>query len=117
MRRAVLVLAVLCAAGPALAQSDTALPEGVDQLVTCSTVYSMKSDDARAAGDEGTATEMFHMGDNLLFLARSRLEAAGYTAQAITDIEMNYALMIGFRYGAGEDEAMLAECRAAEDTP
>jgi hypothetical protein len=116
MRGVVLVLALLCVSDPALAQSDP-LPEGVEQLMTCSTVYSMKSDEARAAGDEGTATEMFHMGDNLLYLARSRMQTAGYTAQTITDVEMNYALMIGFRYGAGEGEAMLADCLAAEDTP
>jgi hypothetical protein len=108
------VLAVLIAT-PALAQAD--LPEGVERLMTCGTVYSMQSDDAKAAGDEGGATEFFHRGDALIWQARSAMEAAGMAPDAIQNVEMNFALTVGFRYGAGEADAMLAECLAAEDSP
>ena len=115
MRALLLAPLLLLAVPPALAQSD--LPEGVAQLVTCSTVYSMRSDEAKTAGDEGTATEFFHMSEALLGQARAVMESAGYSAADIEDVEMNNALVTGFRYGAGEAEAMLAECLAAADTP
>jgi hypothetical protein len=115
MRALFLAPLLLLAATPASAQS--ALPEGVAQLVTCSNVYSMHSDDAKTAGDEGTATEFFHLSDALLGQARAVMESAGYTASDIEDVEMNNALVTGFRYGAGEAETMLAECLAAADAP
>lgn len=108
------VFAVLLAS-PAVAQSG--LPDGVEQLLTCGTVYAMKSEDAKAAGDEGGATEFYYRGDNLIWQARTSMELAGMTAAEIENVEMNFALTIGFRYGAGEAETMLAECLAAEDSP
>lgn len=108
-----LPLLVLCA-GPALADD---LPEGVDQLLTCGHVYSMKSEDAKALGDEGAATEFYHMGDNLIWMARGRMEAAGFAPDAVENVVMNTALTVGFRYGAGEDEALFTECLAAADSP
>jgi hypothetical protein len=99
---------------PAAAQND--LPEGVEQLMTCGHVYSLRSTDAKDAGDEGVATEFFNMGDALLWQARTTLEGAGYTAEQIQDIEMNSALINGFSYGA-DGESMLATCLAAWDSP
>lgn len=115
MRALSLAVLALLIAQPAMAQSD--LPDGVEQLMTCSTVYSMKSDEEREAGDEGNAIEFFHRGDAMLWQARTTMEAAGMTPGDIQNVEMNFALIVGFRYGAGEDETMLAECLAAEDSP
>ena len=115
MRALSLAVLALFVVSPAFAQSD--LPEGVERLVTCSTVYSPKSEDAKAAGDEGGATEFFHRGDALIWQARSTMESAGMAPDAIENVEMNFALTVGFRYGAGEAETMLAECLAAEDSP
>ena len=114
MRALSLAVLALLIAQPALAQP---LPDGVEHLLTCSTVYSLKSDGDKAAGDEGSATEFFHRGDATLWQARSTMEAAGMTPEDIQNAEMNFALIVDFRYGAGEDEAMLAECLAAEDSP
>ena len=108
-------LAVAVFAVPARAQDD--LPEGVEALLTCATVYSMRSDEAREGGDEGTATEFSHMGDAVRWQAVATLEGAGYSAEAIEDVEMNFALMTGFNYGAGMGEQMLADCLAAWDSP
>jgi hypothetical protein len=113
--RALLFLPLPFLASPALA--DSHLPEGVQQLLTCATVYSLRSDDAREAGDEGTATEFFNMGDALVWQARAVMESAGYAPDAIENAEMNSALITGLRYGGGEGEAMLDECLAAADSP
>lgn len=118
--RIVLAAAVAAVIGagfilPAAAADD--LPEGVEQLMTCATVYSIRSDEADEAGDADSALEFFHMGDALLWQARSTLEAEGYTAQQVEDVEMNFALMTGFNYGAGMGEEMLADCLAAWDSP
>ena len=115
MRALLLALPILFVAQPAFA--DSHLPEGVQQLLTCATVYSMRSDDAKEAGDEGTATEFFNMGDALIWQARAMLESAGYAPDAIENAEMSSALITGLRYGAGEDQAMLDECLAAADSP
>jgi hypothetical protein len=100
---------------PVAAQTD--LPEGVEQLMTCGHVYSMRSTDAKEAGDEGTATEFFNMSDALIWQARATLESSGYTADQIEDVDMNFALTTGFNYGAGMGEQMLADCLAAWDSP
>lgn len=115
MRAYLLAPLLLLAVQPAAAQST--LPDGVEPLLTCGNVYSMHSRDAKEAGDEGGATEFFNRGDALMWQARSMLEAAGYTAESIENVVMTSALTTGFRYGAGEGEAMLAECLAAEDSP
>src|SRR5690242_3857427 len=115
MRALSLAVLVLVAASPALAEST--LPDGVEHLLTCSNVYSMKSDDAKTAGDEGGATEFFNRSDALVWQARSVMEGAGLSPADIENAEMTSALTTGFRYGAGEDETMLAECLAAEDSP
>jgi hypothetical protein len=115
MRALLVALPVLLLLQPAQAQST--LPEGVEQLLTCANVYSMKSDAAKEEGDDGAATEFFNMGDALVWQARAVLEAAGYTADRIENVEMNSALVTGFRYGAGEDQSMLDECLAAADSP
>lgn len=115
MRLTIFCAVLLATAAPAVAQSD--LPEGVEQLMACAHTYSMRSDDAREAGDEGAATEFYNMGDALLWQARSILEAAGYDAQQVEDVEMNSALVTGFNYGAGMGEEMLADCLAAWDSP
>lgn len=115
MRALSLAVLALLVVQPAFAQSD--LPEGVEHLLTCSTVYDMKSQDAKAAGDDDGATEFFNRGDAMLWQARGTMEAAGMAPEAIQNAEMNFALTIGFRYGAGEADAMLAECLAAEDSP
>lgn len=115
MRAFLLAPFLLLAVPPALAQST--LPEGVERLVTCANVYSMHSEDAKTAGDEGTATEFFYMSEALLGQARAVLESAGYSPDGIENVEMTSALTTGFRYGAGEAETMLAECLAAADSP
>ena len=115
MRAYLLATLLMLAAHPALAQST--LPDGVEQLLTCGNVYSMHSEDAKAAGDEGGATEFFNRGDALIWQARSVMEGAGFAADRIENAVMTSALTTGFRYGAGEAEAMLAECLAAEDSP
>jgi hypothetical protein len=106
---------VAATVAPVLAAND--LPEGVEQLMTCGHVYSMKSDDAAQAGDAGAQAEFFNMSDALLWQARSAMEAAGYTAVQINDVDMNFALTTGFNYGAGMGEQMLADCLAAWDSP
>ena len=115
MRALSLAVLTLLVVQPVLAQSE--LPEGVEHLLTCATAYSLKSGEAKDAGDEGGATEFFNRGDALTWQARSTMEAAGMAPDAIQDVEMNFALTAGFRYGAGEGETMLAECLAAEDSP
>jgi hypothetical protein len=115
MRAFRLALLAALTVSPAFAQGG--MPDGVERLMTCGTVYSMQSDDAKAAGNEGGATEFFHRGDALIGQARSTMEAAGMAPDAIQNVEMNFALKVGFRYGAGEADAMLAECLAAEDSP
>lgn len=100
---------------PAAAQNE--LPDGVDQLMTCAHVYSMRSQEAAEAGDAGAQAEFFNMGDALLWQAKSTLEAAGYTAEQVNDVDMNYALTTGFNYGAGMADEMLATCLAAWDSP
>ena len=85
--------------------------------MTCATVYSMRSDEAEEAGDPDSALEFFHMGDALRWQARSTLEAEGYSPGLVEDVEMNFALMTGFNYGAGMGEQMLADCLAAWDSP
>ena len=115
MRALSLAVLVLAAATPALAQSG--LPDGVEPLLTCANVYSMKSEEATTAGDTGGATEFFNRGDALVWRARSLMEGAGLSPADIENAEMNSALVTGFRYGAGEAETMLAECLAAEDSP
>jgi hypothetical protein len=111
---AALVLAA-AAASPALAEND--LPDGVAELFVCSHVYAMKSEEATEAGDEASSLEFFNMGDALLVQAQNTLLDAGYTAEQVDDIDMNLALTTGFNYGAGEGEAMLANCLAAWDSP
>ena len=115
MRALSLAVLVLVTATPAFAQST--LPDGVEPLLTCANVYSMKSQDAKTAGDDGGATEFFNRGDALVWQARSILAGAGLSPAAIEHAEMTSALTPGFRYGAGEAETMLAECLAAEDSP
>lgn len=115
MRALLLAPFALLFALPAAAQST--LPEGVEQLLTCGNVYSMTSEDAKDAGDEGGATEFFNRGDALIWQARSVMEGAGFDAERIENAVMTSALTTGFRYGAGEAETMLAECLAAEDSP
>jgi hypothetical protein len=112
-----ILAAVLLASAtlPAAAAND--LPDGVEQLLTCGHVYSMKSQDAKDAGDSGAETEFFNMGDALRWQARAKLEEAGYNPQQIDDIDSNYALMTGFNYGAGMGEEMLSDCLAAADSP
>lgn len=113
--RMLLVSTLLLTAAPALAAND--LPEGVEPMFVCASVYSMKSDDLREAGDEGAATEFFHMSDAVRWQAVGTLEAAGYTAEQIENVEMNMAMMTGFNYGAGMGEELLANCLAAWDSP
>ena len=115
MRLLMAVSLVAATIVPASAQNE--LPEGVDQLMTCAHVYSLKSEDAAAAGDEGAKTEFFHVGDALLGQAKLTLESAGYSADEIENVDMNYALTTGFNYGASMGEEMLADCLAAADTP
>jgi hypothetical protein len=114
MRPVLLAPLLLVISAPAFADD---LPPGVDSLLTCGHVYSMKSEDAKAAGDEGGATEFFHMGDNLIWQARTTLEGAGYAADAVENVVMNNSLITGFRYGAGEADTMFEECLAAADSP
>ena len=115
MRALLLVPLALLFVQPAIAQST--LPDGVEPLLTCGNVYSLKSDDAKEQGDEDTATEFFYRGDALIWQARSMLEAAGYDANRVENVVMTSVLTTSFRYGAGEGEAMLADCLAAEDSP
>jgi hypothetical protein len=100
---------------PALAAND--MPEGVEPMLVCAHVYSLKSADAQEAGDEGAATEFFNMGDALSWQAKGSLESAGYTAKQIDNIDMNIAMMTGFNYGAGMAEELLANCLASSDSP
>jgi hypothetical protein len=115
MRLMLAALLVAAAIVPAAAAND--LPDGVAELLTCGHTYSLKSQDAAEAGDPDTEAEFFNMGDALLWQARSMLEAAGYSAQQIDDIDMNNALTTGFNYGAGMGEEMLQTCLAAWDSP
>lgn len=112
-----IALAVFAALTVTPALSQSGLPDGVDRMLNCGHVYTMKSEDAKTAGDTGGATEFFNRGDNLLWLARTTMESAGMSADAAEDAVMNTAVVIGFLYGAGEAETMLAECLAAEDSP
>jgi len=112
-----LLAAGLAAAFALPAAAAEGLPEGVEQLMTCGHVYSIRSDEAAKAGDADTQAELFNMGDALIWQAKSSMEAAGFTAQEINDVDMNYALMTGFNYGAGMGEQMLADCLAAWDSP
>jgi hypothetical protein len=112
---AALVIAAAAASTiPAVAEND--LPSGVAELLVCSHVYSMKSEEATAAGDEAASLELFNMGDALLVQAQNTLLEAGYTADQIDDIDMNFALTTGFNY-ASDQEKMLATCLAAWDSP
>lgn len=113
--RLVAAILVLAACLPAQAASD--LPDGVEQLLTCGHVYSLRGDDARQSGDDGAAFEFSNMGQALLGQARTTLEGAGYDSGQIDDIDANAALMTGFNYGAGMGEEMLAGCLAAWDSP
>lgn len=115
MRATTLALFAVLFSTPGFAQSS--LPDGVEQLLTCGTVYSLKSDDDKAAGDEGGATEFYHRGDALIWQARTTMETAGLAPDAVENAVMNAALTVGFRYGAGEAETLLAECLVAEDSP
>jgi|SRR5690606_8048599 hypothetical protein len=115
MRLMLAAALVAASAVPAAAQNE--LPEGIDELMTCRHAYSMRSADAQEAGDEATATELFNMSDALYWQARAVLESAGYSADEIDNVDMNYALVTGFSYGAGMGEDMLAECLAAWDSP
>ena len=112
---AALVLAL--AALPTPAEAENELPDGVTELFVCSHVYSLRSEEALEAGDEGGATEFFHMGDALLVQGQNTLLEAGYTAEQVDNIDANFALTTGFNYGAGEGENMLASCLAAWDSP
>jgi hypothetical protein len=113
--RLLLVPFLAVVATPVFAAND--LPEGVEPTLVCAHVYSLRSDDAREAGDEGAATEFFHMGDTLSWQAKGSLESAGYTAEQIDSIDMNIAMMTGFNYGAGMAEELLANCLAQWDSP
>lgn len=93
------------------------LPEGVDQLLTCGHVYSLRSADAQAAGDADSEAEFFNMSEALLWQARTTMEAAGYDAQGIQNVVDNNAMMTGFNYGTGQGDAMLEDCLAAWDSP
>ena len=115
MRALSLAVLVLVTATSAFAQST--LPDRVEPLLTCANVYSMKSQDAKTAGDDGGATEFFNRGDALVWQARSILEGAGLSPADIENAEMTSARTTGFRYGAGEAETMRAGCLAAEDSP
>lgn len=110
-----IILVATCLSFPAAAQES--LPAGVERLLTCASVYSMRSDEAREAGDEDGATEFFNMGEALRWQAVATLEAAGYAADAVADVEMNFAQLAGFGHGAGGGEQMLADCLAAWDSP
>jgi hypothetical protein len=112
---AALVIAAAAASTiPAVAEND--LPSGVAELLVCSHVYSMKSEEATTAGDEAASLEFFNMGDALLVQAQNTLLESGYTADQIDDIDMNFALTTGFNY-ASDQENMLATCLAAWDSP
>jgi hypothetical protein len=113
--RTILAASLALLAAPAFAAND--LPEGVEQLMTCGHVYAMRSTEMKEAGDEGTATEFFNMSDALIWQAKTTLEGAGYTAEQINDVDMNFALTTGFNYGAGMGEQMLADCLASWDSP
>ena len=90
MRALSLAVLTLLVAQPALGQSE--LPEGVEHLLTCATAYSLKSDEAKEAGDEGGATEFVTRGDALTWQARSTMEGAGmahkFTSTGETPLRM-----------------------------
>lgn len=112
-----LILAAALFAGFAtVSMAADDLPEGVEQAISCSTVYSLHSDELREKGDEAGAAEFFNMGDALRGQAVAGMENAGFSADQVNDVEMNYALIIGFGYGS-DPETMLADCLAAWDSP
>jgi hypothetical protein len=113
-----LSVAALLAALVALpAAAAEGLPEGVEQLLTCGSVYSMRADEVAEAGDADSEAEFRNMGEALIWQAEATLAAAGFTAGEIEDAEMNSALLTGFNYGAGMGEELLADCLAAWDSP
>lgn len=108
MRAAATLIIMTASLSPALAQDD--LPEGVKQLLTCGHTFMLHSDDQKAKGDEGAATEFYYRGDELLWRARLTLEQAGYDATRIGNVVDTAALTTGFSYGGGAAETLLADC-------
>jgi hypothetical protein len=97
---------------PVVAQE---IPPAAVQALLCGHVYSLASEDDQVAGDEGTATEFYYRGDELIWRARLTLEEAGFDAGAVQGAVDSSAMTTGFRYGAGEAGALLAECLAVEE--
>lgn len=91
------------------------IPPAAEQALLCGHVFSLKSGDDTAAGDQGAATEFYYRGDELIWRARLTLEEAGFDMEAVQGAVDSSAMMTGFRYGAGEADALLAECLAMEE--
>lgn len=114
MRRLFFAVPILMLAAPLAAQE---IPAHVEPLLTCGHVFSLHSMDAGEAGDPDTEAEFFNMGDALLWQAQVALQEAGFAEAVIQDVLLNSGITVGFRYGGGEKQALLADCLAGWDSP
>lgn len=96
-------------AAPAFAQD---IPADAEHALSCSTIFSVKADDARDAGDGGTATELSYRSDELNARGVLILQGAGFTDADIENVLMNTAMKVGFLTGAGEPPYSDEECFA-----
>lgn len=103
--------AALLLACPSLAWAQPAdIPPEIDKVLVCSTVFSLRGTDARDAGDEGGYTEWSNRGAELEGRAALMLADAGFAADGIENIRMNYSVTVGFEVGLGMPRFSFEDC-------